>query len=196
MPRSGRPRTFDHDDVVVRAMGLFWRRRGYGATSIRDLQDAVGVLPGSLYAAYGDKHGLFLLALERYAQRTRAEADALAGDGPVLPRVRALVTGVLEAAAEAPGRGCMLGNAAVESVPDDREATDIVSDALDALEVAIDAAIEAGQDSGEVRDDVDAGAYARMLVALIQGLHVVARVEDDPGRLGDAVDAALEPLAA
>jgi len=60
----------------------------------------------------------------------------------------------------------------------------------------IEAAIGAGQDSGEVRDDVDAGAYARMLVALIQGLHVVARVEDDPGRLGDAVDAALEPLAA
>src|SRR5690349_16061930 len=113
MSRPGRPRTFDHDEVIDRAMTQFWRR-GYAATSMRDLQGAVGVLPGSLYGAYGDKHALFLHALERYAEGTRAAADELTGDGPVLPRVRALLIGVLEAAADAPGRGCMLGNTAVE----------------------------------------------------------------------------------
>ena len=148
-------------------MDLFWRR-GYAGTSMRDLTDGVGVLPGSLYGAYGDKHALFLRALEHYADGTRAAAAELAEGGPVLRRVRALLTGVLEAAA----------------------------DALDALEAAIERALEEGQETGEVRAAVDCGAHARMLVALMQGLHVVARTEDDPRRLGDAVDAAMAPLAA
>ena len=195
MPRTGRPRSFDDDEVVGRAMDLFWQR-GYAATSMRDLKDELGVLPGSLYGAYGDKHALFLRALERYAEGTRAAADELADDGPVLPRVRALLTGVLDAAAETPGRGCMLGNTAAESLPADAEAAEVVGDALDALEAAIEQALEDGQDAGEVRAAIDCGAHARMLVALMQGLHVLARAEDDPRRLGDAVDAALAPLAA
>ena len=193
VPRPGRPRSFDDDEVVDRAMDLFWRR-GYGATSMRDLKDELGVLPGSLYGAFGDKHALFLRALERYAEDTRDAAGDLAQGRQVLPRLRALLAGVLDAAAEEPGRGCMLGNTAAESLPADTEATELVSDALDALEAAIERALERGRESGEVRDDVDAGAHARMLVALIQGLHLVARVEDDPARLEDAVEAALTPL--
>ena len=195
MPRSGRPRTFDDDDVIDRAMHLFWRR-GYGATSMRDLADEVGLLPGSLYGAFGDKHALFVLALERYADDTRAEGAALAEGRRVLPRVRALLTSVLDDAAEEPGRGCMLGNTAAEALPDDESAGEVVGDALDALETAIERALEKGQETGEVDAGIDAGAHARMLVALMQGLHVVARTEDEPGRLRDAVDAALAPLAA
>jgi TetR/AcrR family transcriptional repressor of nem operon len=190
-----RPRTFDHDDVVARAMELFWRR-GYGGASVRDLAGGVGVLPGSLYGAFGDKHALFLRALERYAEDTREAAGELERGRRVLPRIRALLTDVLDAAAESPGRGCMLGNTATESLPGDDAAAEVVGDALDSLEAAIERAIEKGRESGEVHEDVDAGAHARMLVALMQGLHVVARVEDDPHRLRDAIDAALAPLAA
>src|SRR3954470_23121290 len=121
MPRPGRPRTFDDDDVVERAMHLFWRR-GYATTSMRDLTDAVGVLPGSLYGAFGDKHALFVLALERYAEDTRETAERLRQGRRALARLRALLTAALEAAAEEPGRGCMLGNTAAESIPDDGKA--------------------------------------------------------------------------
>ena len=195
MPRSGRPRSFDHDEVVDRAKDVFWAR-GYGATSMRDLKDELGVLPGSLYGAYGDKHALFLRALEHYADDTREAAAALTAGGPVLPRLRELLTAVLSAAAEAPGRGCMLGNTATEALPGDEAAGDVVAGALDVLEAAIERALEAGRQSGEIRDDVDSGAQARLLVALLQGLHVVARAEPDPRRLDDVVEAALGPLAA
>jgi hypothetical protein len=51
---TGRPREFDKDRTLQRALELFWSR-GYGATSIQDLVDALGVERGSLYGAFGDK---------------------------------------------------------------------------------------------------------------------------------------------
>src|SRR5687768_4018099 len=61
----GRPRSFDRDAALERAMELFWRQ-GYESTSISDLTAAMGITPPSLYAAFGDKERLFLEAVERY----------------------------------------------------------------------------------------------------------------------------------
>ena len=194
MTRTGRPRSFAEDDVVDGAKELFWRR-GYAATSLRDLKDELGVLPGSLYVAFGDKHALFLRALANYARDMREAAASMSVDGPVLPRIRELLTGVLEAAGVAPGRGCMLGNTATELLPGDEAAGQVVRDAFRALEQAIEEALRAAQRSGEVRADLDCDAQARLLVALMQGLHVVARAEPDPQRLNDVVIAALAALA-
>src|SRR5215472_5195084 len=69
LPR-GRPRSFDTEAAVERAMGAFWSR-GYHATALPDLLRATKLSHGSLYAAFGDKHSLFLRALDRYI------ADAL-----------------------------------------------------------------------------------------------------------------------
>ena len=64
MPK-GRPRSFDRDDALKRAMLLFWRH-GYDATSISLLTGAMGIGAPSLYAAFGDKRALFKEALDRY----------------------------------------------------------------------------------------------------------------------------------
>src|SRR5215203_525189 len=66
----GRPRSFDTEVAVERAMGVFWSR-GYHGTALPDLLRATKLSRGSLYAAFGDKHSLFLRALDRYI------ADAL-----------------------------------------------------------------------------------------------------------------------
>lgn len=193
MARTGRPRSFDDNQVVNDAKDVFWQQ-GYAATSMRDLSQTLGVLPGSLYGAIGDKHALFLRALQRYADDGREVAASLVADGPVLPRLRELLTNVLSAAHIAPGRGCMLGNTAAEMLPNDDDAGQVVRSAFRELESAIEHALKLSQRSGETRDDIDCGAQARLLVALMQGLHVVARAEDDPLRLQDIIDAALSPL--
>jgi len=195
MARTGRPREFDEEQVVDAARDLFWRR-GYANTSVGDLEDGLGVLRGSLYGAFGDKHGLFLRALRRYADEGRTESAALAGEGPILPRLGAVLRAALDAATDRPGWGCLFGNTAAELLPGDGQAAEVVERGLRNLERAIAAALARGQETGEVRAAVDPGPSARMLVALLQGLHVVARVEEDPRRLADAVDAALAPLAA
>src|SRR6201981_3547121 len=69
LPR-GRPRSFDTEAAVERAMAVFWSR-GYHGTALPDLLRATKLSRGSLYAAFGDKHSLFLRALDRYI------ADAL-----------------------------------------------------------------------------------------------------------------------
>lgn len=194
MPRTGRPRSFDDDELVGDALELFWRR-GYAATSVRDLKEGLGVLPGSIYAAYGDKHGLFLRALERYTAGAKEQAVDLRQPGPALPRIRELLLSVLEAARAVPGRGCLLGNTAAELLPEDAAAGRLVHSGFEALEGGLTQALAAAQRSGEIRAEVDCGAQARLLLALMQGLHLLARAEADPGRLADAVDAALAPLA-
>ena len=61
----GRPRAFDMDDVLDRAMQVFWRK-GYEGASVSDLTKAMGINPPSLYAAFGSKEGLFRKTLDRY----------------------------------------------------------------------------------------------------------------------------------
>jgi TetR/AcrR family transcriptional regulator, copper-responsive repressor len=64
----GRPRSFDRDRALERAMHVFWRQ-GYEGTSVSDLTRAMGINPPSLYAAFGDKEQLYLEALGRYQER-------------------------------------------------------------------------------------------------------------------------------
>ena len=68
----GRPRSFDRDAALGRAMEVFWTK-GFEGTSINDLTEAMGINPPSLYAAFGDKERLFIEAIERY----QAARDAL-----------------------------------------------------------------------------------------------------------------------
>src|SRR3984957_11528748 len=93
-----RPRGFDSEHVVYRAMELFWTQ-GYDATSVSDLTAVLGLHPGSMYRTFGDKHALFLRALERYRQsQARPIAPALLAGGPGLPRIRAGLGGLIELA--------------------------------------------------------------------------------------------------
>src|ERR1700757_4160281 len=103
-------------------MELF-RTQGYDATSVSDLTAELGVHPGSLYRTFGDKHALFLRALERYRQsQARPLAPALLAGGPVLPRIRAVLAGLIELAAEEDRpRGCLAANTAGGLLPGDEE---------------------------------------------------------------------------
>ena len=194
MARTGRPRTFTESDVIDAATDVFWQY-GYAATSMQRLGERAGLLPGSLHAAFGDKHTLFLRALERYTQGQRDFGASLQEPGPVLPRLRQMMRGIAAGTATDHPRGCMLGNTATEQ-PDDATATALVREAFAELETSVAHALERARREGEVNSGVDPRTYARVLVALMQGLHVLARVEPDPGPLQAAIDAALAPLAA
>ncbi|MDH3970432.1 MAG: TetR/AcrR family transcriptional regulator, partial [Rhodospirillales bacterium] len=76
-----RPKSFDREEVLERAMAVFWRK-GYAATSVRDLVEATGLNPGSLYDTFDDKHGLFLESVTLYrrtvvARRTGPLEDVI-----------------------------------------------------------------------------------------------------------------------
>lgn len=193
--RTGRPRGFVEQDVISGAKDVFWRQ-GYAAASLRELAAALGVLPGSLYSALGNKHGLYLRALSDYVNDTRAAAEGVASHHSPIKAVRALLDGILDSAVDHPGRGCMLGNAAVELLPTDESARLIVRSGFHALEEGLERALREAQRAGEIRRDVDCAEQATLLVVLIQGLHVTARAEADPRRLSAVIDSALAAIAA
>jgi TetR/AcrR family transcriptional repressor of nem operon len=194
MARIGRPRGFSESAVIEAATDVFWEH-GYGGTSVQRLGERAGVLPGSLHAAFGDKHALFLRALAGYTQGQRDAGAALQEPGALLPRLRQMMYAIAAAAGTDHPRGCMLGNTATELTAD-ATAVAIVREAFAELETAISRALARAQSDGEVTDEIDPAGQARALVATMQGLHVLARVETDPQRLREAADATLARLAA
>ena len=177
-------------------MELFWTQ-GYDATSVSDLTAVLGVHPGSLYRTFGDKHALFLHALERYRQsQARSLAAALLAGGPVLPRIRAVLAGLIELAAEeGRPRGCLAANTAGELLPGDEAAAAAVAGVLADVEDGFLQGLRAAARRGEIPGTADLAGWAAALTMLVQGLQVVVKADPDPRRLLRSVDAVLSSLA-
>jgi TetR/AcrR family transcriptional repressor of nem operon len=191
-----RPRGFDEHQVIDRAMELFWTR-GYEATSVSDLTAELGVHPGSLYRTFGDKRMLFLRALARYRDsQARTLAPALLAGGPVLPRIRAVLIGFIELAVEQENpRGCLVANTVGELLPGDMDAAAGAAGVLSDVEDGFLQGLRAAARQGEIAPTLDLPGWAAALTMLVQGLQVVAKVDPDPRRLVQGVDAALHALA-
>lgn len=191
-----RPRTFDEDRVVEQAMRVFWRQ-GYEATSIRDIAAAVGLGPGSLYAAFTDKHGLFLRALDRYCDaRHPALLATVAADGPVLDNLHAALTATVDAIVSGEDEpGCLIVHATGELLPADADVSERLRTVYDETERAVLGALERAADQGELAEEVDPRSAARLLVALIQGTQTIGKAHPDRRRLLDPIDLVFASIA-
>jgi TetR/AcrR family transcriptional repressor of nem operon len=187
-----RPKEFDPDVAVGKAMELFWRR-GFGATTPADLVDELGIGKGSLYNTFESKRGLFAQALRRYAdERVAALSELLERPGPVRARLQAALERLASPAnAELRRRGCLAVNTVTELGELDHAATEIARDVFDRMELAFRKAIELGQRSGEIGSERDAQAIASLLITTVLGMTVLGRAKDRSGRLQRVVRAAM-----
>jgi AcrR family transcriptional regulator len=172
----GRPRGFDRDAALSRAMELFWER-GYDETSLDDLTRAMRINPSSLYATFGDKEQLYRAALSRYLESRRKYVWHVLDD-PV-PTRRALRK-VLEAAAgeiTRPGQpaGCMLSLAIMHGCPQTADLRASISKLREKSRAAVQARIEKGKASGDMPRRADSPALARYFLSVLQGMSVQAR---------------------
>jgi TetR/AcrR family transcriptional repressor of nem operon len=195
VPAVARPRAFDEDQAVDCALNLFWRR-GYEATSVRDVLQHTGLGQGSLYAAFGDKHGLYLRALDRYADRATCQVvERLKAEGPVKPAIEALLRDMADDALCDPDRkGCLFVNAAAELVPHDPEVARRVEAAFARIEDALAGAVRRGQESGELAGGRDPRTLAQFLLTAVQGVRVVGKATPQPARLAGAIDTVMAVL--
>jgi len=179
-----RTKEFDPDAALQSALELFWRR-GYEATSMADLVEELGIGRASIYATFGNKHELYLKALERYAE-----------PGPALPAVRTVVRrfGGEAATEEARLNGCFITNTASELGPHDESAARCVERSWEYIETLLHSALVRAQAQGELPQDRDPLALARMLLTLMQGLRVIGKASKDPARVRDATEQALSLL--
>lgn len=197
MARTGRPRAFDTDEALARALQVFWSR-GYAGTSVQDLVDELAVQRGSLYAAFGDKHSLYLKAVELYARHNRDQLEAMLRSGPVLPVLRRVLLEptTLTGAPDRPEgqRGCLVGNTTAELLPGDEAARALVAAAYEGFVALVSEALRRAQATGEVTTSATPEAQAQLLLLLFQGSAVVSRATTDQERLSAAIDAALGSL--
>lgn len=172
----GRPRSFDVDAAVERAMGVFWSR-GYHATALPDLLRATKLSRGSLYAAFGDKHSLFLRALDRYIADavTRMDVELAPRREPV-DALRAYLAGYVDRTSGANGRrGCLLVATAMELAGQDAEIGRRVASFFRAMEARVADALSRAKVAGKLADDVDPASAAKILVCFVEGLRVVGK---------------------
>ncbi|HEX4252079.1 MAG TPA: TetR family transcriptional regulator [Pseudonocardia sp.] len=185
-----RLKEFDPDVALERAMELFWRQ-GYAATSVADLVAHLGVARASLYATFGNKHDLYVAALERYMGRGDPNlVEVLATPGPVLPVIGAVLRAAAAPTPQGLPPGCMVVNAAAECPPEDVVVRRRLELNWAAIEVALTSALLRARAQGEVRADTDAVSTARFLLVLMQGIPVVIGPANDPDGLKRA-DAAV-----
>jgi TetR/AcrR family transcriptional repressor of nem operon len=191
----GRPREYDEGEVLAAAGDVFWAR-GYEATSTRALTECTGLTPASIYNAFGDKRGLYLRALRYYLDQTLRERitrleSTLPPGRAIAMFFREIITRSL---ADPQHRGCMLMNAAIEVTSDDPEMQRIIADETVIIEGFFLRCAVAGQKNGEIPKDQPAADIARMLLALLAGLRVLARVRPDAKLLKGLVRPALAML--
>ncbi len=190
----GRPREFDEAAVVDAAMDCFWRD-GYEATSVRDLATRMGITATSLYNAFGDKRSLFREVLRRYAERsTRERIIRLETTLPPKEAVRAFLGEIVERSIDGDRRGCLLVNTALETAPHDFELGAEVAARFGEIEAFFRRAITAAQAEGSVPSNHDASDLARMLLGVILGLRVLARLNPQRELLEGVVRPALALL--
>ncbi|MFC7329122.1 TetR/AcrR family transcriptional regulator [Marinactinospora rubrisoli] len=199
MARTGRPRQFDKDQTLARALELFWSR-GYGATSIQDLVDALAVERGSLYGTFGDKRRFYLDAVRLYWDvYERRLIDAL-DTSPLLPALREILThpARLDEFISDMGepRGCLVGNTTAELVPHDSDATEVVARSYRRFTDIVTDALRRAQATGEVTDNAPPEAQAQLLLYVVQGLSLVSRAGLDRTAALAAIDAAIDGLRA
>ncbi len=191
-----RPKEFDPEQALDRAMHLFWCK-GYEATSVGDLTEALGIGRASLYGTFGPKDALYLRALDRYREleTQRGVACLLEGEGTARERVRALFDALAaDALGDEQNRGCFLLNAAMERAPHDEATAARVAGALRALETAFRTVLEQGRAAGELDATKDPAELARFLVAALQGVRAMAKATRDPATVRDAVAVSLRTL--
>ena len=171
-----RPREFDETTALEAAIECFWQR-GYEATSVRDLADKMRISAPSLYNAYGDKHALFVQALEHYLDHsTRARIKRLEDSLPPKQAIRRFLEEIIERSVnDRERRGCFLINSALEVAPHDRKLGALIADRLTEIEAFFCRSIKAAQAEGAVPQDRVAKDLARLLLGVLLGIRVLAR---------------------
>lgn len=188
----GRPRCFDREAALDRALEIFWAQ-GYTGTSIADLTAAMQINPPSLYAAFGDKRQLYLTALDRYQQRGLAALDALLADAPDTRSAieRALRQIVCEMTRCDRPNGCMVVLSGLHCGSEGAELEPLVAMRRAAIEARLQARIRLGRALGDVAPEVDPATLAGFYATLLQGLSVQARSGVEQARLLAIVDLSL-----
>jgi TetR/AcrR family transcriptional repressor of nem operon len=184
----GRPRQFEPDEVLDKAMMLFWRQ-GFEKTSMQELVEQTGIHKRSMYDTFGDKHNLFLMALGRYADLAeRNQLQAATRDDNARQMIRELLESSVVGARDGAAAGCMLVNSATEVAVYNNEAATRIRDNFARSEKVIAQIVRRGQEKSEITVKYDAASLSSIIFNAWVGIRVQARNGTPATKLQKMVD--------
>lgn len=171
-----RPKTFDVEAAQIRALRLFWRK-GYAATSIEDLTEALSLSRSSLYDTFGDKRTLFLTVLKRYSDRVLAKlANTLETAPSVFKAVETLLDELAaEVSTPSSALGCFMVNSVAELVPYDPDVTQLAEAYSTTFQRLLAEALHRAAAAGTWQSEQTPEQTAVYLFNTIQGLRVLIK---------------------
>jgi len=192
LPRHmARPREFEPEAVAEGLLDAFWLH-GFTRTSIAHLTEATGLLPGSLYAAFGSKDKMFRIAADRYIKELRA---ALAGGGPGVEGIEHVLDTVVRLTAKDPQRrGCLLINTIPESSSLSPETRSRVQRGFQEMRGFVRERLREAQDTAktdEKKTAEDLDQLASLVFAALVAIRVLGRAGQERRLLQDIADGAM-----
>jgi len=186
---------YDREDVVHKAMTLFWRQ-GFSGTSTRDLQQAIDMRPGSIYAAFGSKEGLYKEALQHYSatmggillEKVEQQGSALKGLEAYIRCV------VIERRDIAPSDMCMLVKTIAEITESNPELLSLSKALMKKTEQRFSGLLAQAQQEGELPTAKDPTMLAKFLQVQMIGLRTFLRSSQDPDAVGGLISEVFRQL--
>jgi len=184
-----RPKQFDKQEVLERAVELFWRN-GFSATSIQNLVNHLGINRASLYDTFGGKDALFRQALEYYMQQSAEQMGGLEEIGCIKKAIRAMFIGTVgDVCPESGTKGCFIVNTITELLPNKPELRPLLLKSKEHLELFLASLL-----NQYYKDEEKANHIASYLYTLLSGLQVVAKVNPNKEELLRTIDIGLQIL--
>ena len=192
MPRV---KTFDEDQVLEKAMELFWKQ-GYNATSMQNLVDALGINRASLYDTFKGKKELFVRAFQRYRARSKSFLkETLLPKADIREGFRAVFLAELEGGEQdCDSKGCFVVNSTTELAPQDEEITAIVCENRQVVISTFQSYLDYGKKAGQLSPDKDTLALAHYFFTFFNGLKVISKLTTPREELEKMVETALGAL--
>lgn len=170
---------YDRQEVIEKATNLFWEK-GFHATSMRNIQEAIDLRPGSIYASFGSKEGLFKEALHYYASAGLEQLAANAKSSPSpLEALKTFIRNAVTGTSSAPSNMCMLVKSVAELTENDN--AELLAEAkqyLHSIEDAFTTLLAQAKEGGEIDTSKDPRRLARFLQMQLMGLRSYARAND------------------
>lgn len=193
--RRGRPRGFDRDEALRRAMHVFWAH-GYEATSISQLVEAMGIVSPSIYAAFGSKENLFREAVQLYVS---SEVEPAWQALDQIPEVRVAVQTMLLSSIDAfvasePQRGCLVMAGSSLLGDADESVRVFLRDQRGQFRVRLLRRLALGVESGDLPSESDPVALGECVLAFFGGLSIEAVDGTEKAVLQRAVELFCERL--
>ncbi|AMQ89032.1 TetR/AcrR family transcriptional regulator [Marinobacter sp. LQ44] len=193
-----RPPSYDRDTALAKAVSLFWHK-GYHGSSMKQIEQALDMRPGSIYATFGSKDGLFSEALANYAEQGGADlSEHMAGYDSIVEGLQAYLRQIAGSCAGvdcAPARACLIVKTLLEASNTNPALYSQAQSVLAAIETSFAELLESAKNQGEIAAKTDCRRLARLLQSQIMGLRSMAERNlsaTELEHLGDDMAAILE----